>query len=439
MENMDVLVIGGGLAGCEAANFLACHGINVTLYEMRPIKKTAAHDTGFLAELVCSNSLRSDDPFSAVGILKGEMRSLGSLVIEAAEKHRVPAGKALAVNRDNFAKYITQKISSNPRIKVCREEVLTVPENRDCILATGPLTSEALSGSIANIIGESELYFYDAIAPIISKDSIDTNIVYQMDRYGEAGSGDYLNCPMNRDEYLVFYRALCDAVPVGRRGVEALKYFEGCMPVEAIAKRGEDTLRFGAMKPVGLTDPRTGVEPYAVVQLRKEDQNGEMLNLVGFQTGLSYPDQANIFKMIPGLENADFFRYGSMHRNTFINAPTVLNTTLGMKGNERLLFAGQVSGVEGYVESSAMGILAGVYTWLRLAGKKLIPAPKTTVCGALAAYINSAEPKNFQPMKSNFGILEPLKGRFNKKEKKEKKAIRAGKDFAEWKEIIGLK
>jgi len=438
-DNSKVWIIGGGLAGCEAAWFLACHGIDVILFEMRPHKTTPAHTTSFLAELVCSNSLRSDDPSSAVGLLKEEMKAMGSIVIESAEENRVPAGKALAVNRDEFAKYISEKISSNPRIDVRREEVDAIPDDVNCIIATGPLTSEKFSKVIADMVGSDSLYFYDAIAPIVSTDSVDMDVVYNMDRYGEADSGDYLNCPMSKETYLAFWEALSLAEPVVKKSFEKLQYFEGCMPVEAIAKRGVDSLRFGAMKPVGLPDPKTGKIPYAVVQLRKENNNGSMLNLVGFQTGLTYSDQNKILKMIPGLENSEFLRYGSMHRNTFIKAPQVLNDTLGLRENPRITFAGQVSGVEGYVESAAMGILAGIYTWLSINGKPLTPAFDTTVCGALASYIHTANPKKFQPMKSNFGILPPLNGRFPKKEKKEKMAQRGRVDLIEWMKTIGLK
>ncbi len=407
-----IVVIGGGLAGCEAAWQIAERGGKVRLYEMRPRKMTPAHTSGYLAELVCSNSLGADQPDKAPGLLKREMRALGSLILACAEQAAVPAGGALAVDREVFARIVTERIESHPNIEVVREEVTRLPEDTIAVVATGPLTSDALAEDIARLSGSEYLYFWDAIAPIVTVDSIDFSIAFRAGRYGrnQSDEGDYINCPMTREEYERFVDALLSAETVTLRDFELQdeRFFEGCLPIEVMARRGREALAFGPMRPVGIRDPRTGKRPYAVVQLRQDNIAGTLYNIVGFQTNLKYPEQDRVFRLIPGLQNAEFVRYGQMHRNTFINAPVLLEPTLRFKPRPTLFFAGQITGVEGYAGNAATGLLAGINA-LRLArGEPLITLPQTTMLGALCHYITHANPKHFQPMKANFGILPPL-------------------------------
>jgi methylenetetrahydrofolate--tRNA-(uracil-5-)-methyltransferase len=433
-----VTVVGGGLAGSEAAHQIAKLGLKVKLIEMRPEKKSPAHNSDDLGELVCSNSLKSDSLDNASGILKQEMRRLGSLIIEAAENTSVPAGKALAVDRIKFAKYITQKIEDNPLIELVREEFEEIPDNLDepLIIASGPLTSESLSDSIKKLSESDHLYFYDSISPIVDAESIDYSIVYRASRYenGDQEEGDYLNCPLNRDQYYDLIDELLNAEKIETRDFEKGIYFESCLPVEVIAERGRDTLRFGPAKPVGLKDPRTGVIPYAVVQLRCENEEATMYNIVGFQTKLKYPEQRKIFRKIPGLENAEFKRYGSMHRNTYINSPKLIRSTLQFKDNEMLFFAGQILGVEGYVESAAMGIIAGINAANVILDKSLVALPRDTALGSLIKYITDTEIKSFQPMNINFGLFPPVEGKMRKADKKKliaKKALESISGFTQ--------
>lgn len=429
-----VTIIGGGLAGAEAAWQCACRGVTATLYEMKPGRFSPAHTLPSLAELVCSNSLRGASLENAVGLLKEEMRRTGTLFMEAADATRVPAGGALAVDRELFSRFITARIESHPRITVVRKEIAEIPEQGIVVIASGPLTSEPLARAISGLTGPY-LYFYDAIAPIVTASSIDHGTVFRASRYGKGDGDDYLNCPMTREEYDAFLAALLAAETVPARDFEKLIHFEGCMPVEEMASRGHDTLRFGPMKPVGLVDPRTGREPYAVVQLRMENREGTLFNLVGFQTKLTYPEQKRVFRMIPGLENAEFARLGSMHRNTFINAPTVLTPTLRMKAAPRILFAGQITGVEGYVESAATGFLAGVNASLMdLHGQDtLLPVPPdTTAHGALVRHITGADPRHFQPMNVNYGLFPDLSGKIKKAERRRLLAERALRDLETW-------
>jgi methylenetetrahydrofolate--tRNA-(uracil-5-)-methyltransferase len=434
VTSASVTIIGGGLAGAEAAWQSASRGIAVTLYEMKPARFSPAHTLPSLAELVCSNSLRGASLENAVGLLKEEMRRLGSLFMEAADATRVPAGGALAVDRELFSRFITERIESHPLITVVREEATRIPENGITIIASGPLTSEPLALAISELTGPY-LYFYDAIAPIVTASSIHMDTVFRASRYGKGDGDDYLNCPMNREEYDAFMAALLAAEKVPTRDFEKLIHFEGCMPVEEMASRGHDTLRFGPMKPVGLTDPRTGREPHAVIQLRMENREGTLYNLVGFQTKLTYPEQKRVFRMIPGLEGAEFVRLGSMHRNTFINAPTVLTPSLRMKSNPRILFAGQITGVEGYVESAATGFIAGVNaSLLALHGPEaeLPVAPATTAHGALVRHITGTDAKHFQPMNVNYGLFPELSGRVRKTERRRLLAERALNDLEAW-------
>ncbi|MEQ9617910.1 MAG: methylenetetrahydrofolate--tRNA-(uracil(54)-C(5))-methyltransferase (FADH(2)-oxidizing) TrmFO [Deltaproteobacteria bacterium] len=421
-----ITVAGGGLAGTEAAHQITKFGVKVRLIEMRPHRVSPAHNSGDLGELVCSNSLKSDSLDNASGILKEEMRRLGSLIIEAADKNSVPAGKALAVDRIKFARYITEKIEENPLIELRREELTDIPSNPDnpFIIATGPLTSDTLSEKIAELSDSSHLYFYDAISPIIDGDSIDCSKVYRASRY-EDGEGDYLNCPLNREEYYRLIDEIMNAGKIETRDFEKGIYFESCLPVEVIAERGRDTLRFGPARPVGLKDPRTGNTPFAVVQLRSEDREGSMYNMVGFQTKLTYPEQRRVFRMIPGLEKAEFMRLGSVHRNTYINSPALLRPTLQTLGHDRIFFAGQIVGVEGYAESAATGIIAGINAArIRLDREPVVPPPETSI-GSLLNYITDQNIKNFQPMNINFGLFPPPSGRIRKAEKKKIIARRA--------------
>ena len=407
-----VRVIGAGLAGCEAAWQAANAGTFVELYEMKPQKYSPAHHSPSFAELVCSNSLRSDDPNNAVGLLKAELSALGSLIMEAAVATRVPAGSALAVDRVKFSAYVTDKIRSHPRITVHEEEVHTLPDDGITVVASGPLTSDDLAASIASRFGENQLYFYDAAAPIVDAASVDTQIAFFASRYGKGEASDYLNCPMNKMEYEAFYQALLHAETAELKAFDAdsqkdLKVFEGCMPVEVMAQRGPDTLRYGPMKPVGLPLPGGG-EAYAVVQLRRENREGTMYNLVGFQTHLTFPEQRRVFRMIPGLGNAEFFRYGVMHRNTYLRSPGLLTPEYALREDRRLFFAGQMTGVEGYVESASSGYVAGVNAARTAKGLPPLDFPKTTEIGALAHYVSESCAKDFQPMNANFGVIEPL-------------------------------
>jgi len=429
-----ITIIGGGLAGTEAAWQAASRGVAVTLHEMKPVRFSPAHTLPFLAELVCSNSLRGASLENAVGLLKEEMRRMGSLFMEAADATKVPAGGALAVDRELFSRFITERIESHPFIGVVRDEITEIPGDGIVVVASGPLTSEPLALDISRLTGPY-LYFYDAIAPIVTEASIDYGTVFRASRYGKGDGDDYLNCPMTRKEYDAFVAALLAADKVPARDFEKLIHFEGCMPVEELACRGHDTLRFGPMKPVGLTDPRTGREPHAVVQLRMENREGTMLNLVGFQTKLTYPEQQRVFRMIPGLEQAEFVRLGSMHRNTFINAPTVLDPFLRMKSQPRILFAGQITGVEGYVESAATGFISGINAaLLALHGPDAtLPAPPdATAHGALVRHITTADPKHFQPMNVNYGLFSELPGRVKKTERRKLLAERALRELERW-------
>ncbi|NMA64099.1 MAG: methylenetetrahydrofolate--tRNA-(uracil(54)-C(5))-methyltransferase (FADH(2)-oxidizing) TrmFO, partial [Syntrophomonadaceae bacterium] len=401
-----VMVIGGGLAGCEAAYHLAEQGIRVRLAEMRPVKMTPVHQTGCLAELVCSNSLKSQDLGTAQGLLKAEMRELGSLLLQCAETARVPAGSALAVDRELFSTRVTDVIRSHPLIKVVNQEVKALPVSDIAVVATGPLTSESLALAISDVTGEEHLFFYDAVAPIVTAESLNMDKVFRASRYGKGGD-DYLNCPFTRDEYERFYAALVEADIHEGHPVDRNLFFESCMPIEVMARRGIESLRFGPMRPVGLASP-TGDKSYAVLQLRQEDQNGTLYSLVGFQTRLRWREQERVFRLIPGLENADFVRYGVMHRNTYINSPRLLEATLQFKVSPNLFFGGQITGCEGYMESAATGILAGINAARMVRGEPLLALPDTTLLGALTLHISSAPGGNFQPMNANFGLLPPL-------------------------------
>lgn len=398
-----VKVIGGGLAGVEASNYLANHGVKVKLYDVKPKKFSPAHHSNNFAELVCSNSLKSNDVYgNAAGLLKEELRHLKSLVMESADKTSVPAGNALAVNREEFSNYVTEKIKNNENIEIVCEEVENIDFDEYTIIATGPLTVGKLYDKISEITG-GNLSFYDASAPIVDFDSIDMENAFFGDRYGK-GNGDHVNCPMNKEEYTLFVKELLNAKKVELHGFENTEVFEGCMPIEVMASRGEDTLRFGPLKPRGLDDPKTGRWPYACLQLRREDKEGSMYNLVGFQTNLLWGEQKRVFSIIPALKNAEYLRYGVMHRNTFINAPKVLNEDYSMKEHEKIFFAGQISGVEGYVESAGSGLMAGIYLYRKLTGKKEVLVSDKTVLGSLARYITT-ENADFEPMNANFGIL----------------------------------
>ncbi len=413
---MKATVVGGGLAGCEAAWALAERGIEVTLLEMRPVVQTAAHHTDRLAELVCSNSFKSVELHNAHGLLKAELRQLGSLLLPLADQARVPGGAALAVDRDVFSRLVHEKVMSHPLIQVERGEVTSIPET--CVIATGPLTSDALATAIAARLGQGALAFYDAIAPIVSAESLDLAVLYALSRWGKGDGDDYLNAPMTRDEYEAFIDAVVAADQFHGHEFDEAPYFEGCLPVEEMAKRGRETLRFGPMKPIGLHDPRTGREPYAVVQLRREDRAGQMWNLVGFQTRLRIPEQQRVFRMIPGLAQAEFFRFGSIHRNSYINAPAALGPALMTRDGAPVFFAGQLTGVEGYTESIGTGLLAGINLARVLHGDAPVTPPATTMLGALLRYLRDADPKHFQPMNANFGLLDPLPEMIRDKKKK---------------------
>ena len=435
-----VHIIGGGLAGSEAAWQLAERGHHVVLHEMRPVLGTEAHKTDRLAELVCSNTFKSTEITNAHGLLKAEMRLLGCMILECADEARVPGGSALTVDREVFSSTVHERVTSHPRITVERGEVALLPSPG--IVATGPLTSSALADAIRARLGIAALAFYDAIAPIVSHESIDHDVVFRASRYGKEtmegeSDGAYLNCPMSREQYETFLDAITTADKATAHEFDAVPYFEGCMPAEEMARRGRETLRFGPMKPVGLVDPRTGREAHAVVQLRMEDRAGRMWNLVGFQTRLRYPEQQRVFRMIPGLEHAEFLRFGSIHRNSYLNAPASLSPHLALKEDPRTLFAGQLTGVEGYTESTATGLLAGVNLSRLLAGEAPVLPPTSTMLGALYRYLREAEPAHFQPMNANFGLVDDLVVRVkDKRAKKEKLADRALTALTAWRDAV---
>ncbi len=411
-------VIGGGLAGCEAAYQIAKRGIKVYLYEMKPQKFSPAHSNKNLGEIVCSNSFKSNALTNACGLLKEELRIFDSLLIKCADKVKVPAGQALAVDREKFAKMVTEEIEKNENIKIIREEYTKIPEDDAItIIATGPLTSEKMSLQIAKLTGNDKLYFYDAAAPIVSKESIDMNIGFLGDRYGKESDNSYINLPFTKEEYEKFYNELINAEVVTLHDFEKKEIFEGCMPIEIMAKRGQDTMRYGPLKPVGFTDPRTNSRPYAIVQLRQDNSDGTLYNLVGFQTNLKFGEQKRVFSMIPGLENAEFIKYGVMHRNTYINSSNLLDETFNLKSNSNIYFAGQISGVEGYVESIASGLIAGINAALKYREENRVTFPEDTVMGALSKYISTPNNK-FQPMNANFGILPPLEEKIKDKIKR---------------------
>lgn len=428
--NDFVTVIGGGLAGSEAAYQIAKMGIKVKLYEMKPEKFSPAHSNPNLAEIVCSNSFKSNSITNACGLLKEELRRLDSLLIKIADETKVPAGQALAVDRETFSKMVNEQIESNPNIEVIHKECEKIEsENGITVIATGPLTSKTMAEQIINLTGKERLAFYDAAAPIIEKDSIDFNIAFYGDRYGKEGDSSYINLPMNKEEYLQFYNELVNAEVVTLHEFEKKEIFEGCMPIEIMAKRGEDTIRFGPLKPVGFTDPRTGTKPYAIIQLRQDNSEGTLYNMVGFQTNLKFGEQKRVFSLIPGLKNAEFVKYGVMHRNTFINSPELLDNTYNLKNNKNIYFAGQITGVEGYVESISSGLVAGINASLQYRKEEKKTFPKETVIGALADYIQTPN-ENFQPMNANFGILPPLEEKIRDKQQRyEKMAQRALKSI----------
>ena len=432
----EICVIGGGLAGVEAAWQAAKLGASVVLYEMRPVQQTPAHRTDKLAEIVCSNSLKSDEAGTASYLLKEELRRGDSLVMEAAMATKVPAGAALAVDRHKFAELITERIEQEPNIRLVREEMKTVPESEITIVATGPLSSDALTTEIMKLTGSDQMYFYDAIAPIVAAGSIDTSIAFRAARYDKGGD-DYLNCPFDPEQYAQFYQALIEANSVPLQRFEETRWFEACLPIEELARRGVDTLRFGPMKPVGLRDPRTGREPYAAVQLRQENLMADAYSLVGFQNHLRYGEQARVLRLIPGLQNAEFLQFGQIHRNTYICSPRVLRATMQMRERPNVFFAGQITGVEGYVESVAMGWLAGVNAARLAFGHELIEAPLASATGALAHYVSHAETKNFQPVNITFALLPPLpepakRGARKKRERRQQQVELALKDWDEW-------
>jgi methylenetetrahydrofolate--tRNA-(uracil-5-)-methyltransferase len=427
---VNATVVGGGLAGSEAAWALAERGVAVTLHEMRPLIKTPAHQTDRLAELVCSNSFKSVELTNAHGLLKAELRGLGSLLLPCADLARVPAGSALAVDRELFSQAAHDRITSHPNISIVRDEVTELPDAG--VVATGPLTSERLTRAMADRLGASALAFYDAIAPVVSAESLDMDRLYALSRYGKGDGDDYLNAPMDAAAYEAFIDALVAGDRHQGHAFDEVPYFEGCLPVEEMASRGRETLRFGPMKPVGLVDPKTGREPHAVVQLRREDRAGQMWNLVGFQTRLRIPEQQRVFRLIPGLESAEFLRYGSIHRNSYLNSPAVLAAGLTARDNSQLFFAGQITGVEGYTESLGTGLMAGINLARTLTGLSISVPPATTMLGALYRYLREANPKHFQPMNANFGLLDPLPGKVKKDRKKELLVERAQEHFADW-------
>ncbi len=433
----DVIVVGGGLAGVEAAWQAARAGVRVRLHEMRPTKQTPAHRTDKLAEIVCSNSLKSDEPGTASYLLKEELRRGRSLVMEAAAATRVPAGAALAVDRQQFAEYITKRIEDNPLIEIVREEITTIPRDAITIIATGPLTSDALAWDIMKLTGDDQMYFYDAIAPIVAADSVDHTIAFRGARYGKGGD-DYLNCPFDEEQYARFYEALIEANSVPLQRFEETRWFEACLPIEELARRGVDTLRYGPMKPVGLVDPRKGREPYAAVQLRQENLMADAYSMVGFQNHLRYGEQARVLRLIPGLEHAEFLQFGQIHRNTYINAPRVLAATMQVRLHPNIFFAGQITGVEGYVESVATGWLAGNNAARLLSGEELLVAPTRSAIGALARYVSNAETKNYQPVNITFALLAPLDAEAQKRvrRKRDRRTLQVELALKEWDEWI---
>ncbi len=423
-------VVGGGLAGTEAAWALAERGVRVTLHEMRPVVPTPAHRTDRLAELVCSNSFKSIDTSNAHGLLKAELRALGSVLLPCADEARVPGGTALAVDREVFSRAAHEKVTAHPNITVVRGEVAELPSPG--VVATGPLTSDRLAQAIGARLGSAALAFYDAIAPVVADESLDHDRLYRLSRYGKGDGDDYLNAPLDRAGYDAFLDAIAVADQHQGHEFDQVPYFEGCLPVEEMARRGRETLRFGPMKPVGLPDPRTGREPHAVVQLRREDKAGQMWNLVGFQTRLRIPEQQRVFRMIPGLASAEFLRFGSIHRNAYLNSPASLGPALTARDDDRLFFAGQLTGVEGYTESLGTGLLAGINLARRLEGCPATVPPATTMLGGLYRYLRDADPRHFQPMNANFGLLDPLPGKVKKEAKKHLLAERAERDFHSW-------
>jgi methylenetetrahydrofolate--tRNA-(uracil-5-)-methyltransferase len=436
MTRVPITVVGGGLAGCEAAWQVAAAGWPVRLFEMRPRSGTPVHQTDRLAELVCSNSFRSASLDTAVGLLKEEMRRLGSLTMRVAAETAVPAGVALAVDRTRFAAGVTAAVESQPLITLIREELTEVPGGVT-IIATGPLTSLGFSQRVQDLVGRQHLSFYDAIAPIVTADSVDRSVAFPASRYGKGGD-DYLNCPLNRDEYYAFVDAVLAAEKMPAKNFEHCTYFEACMPIEEMARRGRDTLAFGPMRPVGLVDPRTGARPFAVAQLRQDDAEATLYNLVGFQTKMTYPAQQRVFRMIPGLGRAEFVRLGSLHRNTFINSPRVLSATLQLIAEPRVFIAGQLVGVEGYVESAATGILAGLNAARLLLGQPLQVPPRTTSLGSLLAYVTDGARRDFQPMNANYGLFPPVEGRVRGGERRQRMAERALRDGERWIAGLGL-
>lgn len=433
-----VTIIGAGLAGCEAAWQAAERGVQVRLYEMKPRRFSPAHSQEGLAELVCSNSLRGADLSNAVGLLKEELRRCNSLIMQAADATKVPAGGALAVNRDLFSAWITERISSHPNITLIREELTNLPSDGLVVVASGPLTSDALAVALSCLTGD-RLYFYDAIAPIVSAESLDRTKIYAASRYGKGDGEDYLNCPMSQAEYGAFIAAVRAAEKVVPHDFEKVIHFDGCMPIEEMAERGDDTLRFGPMKPVGLPDPATGEEPWAVVQLRAENCEKTLYNLVGFQTKMTWPEQRRVLRMIPGLEQAEFVRLGVMHRNTFINAPALLLPTQQLKSDPRIIFAGQITGVEGYVESAGSGFLAGLTVVSLVAGQEPVLPPNATALGALIHHTTNADVRHFQPMNVNYGLFPPLEGRAKKKDRKSLMAERALAALEDWEKALGAR
>lgn len=442
MTTQHVAIVGAGLAGCECALQLARRGIAVTLFEQKPEAYSPAHSVPQLAELVCSNSLRSDELASGVGLIKQELRELGSALMTVADATRVPAGKALAVDRELFSGKVTELVEAEPNITLIRKPVRDLDDPalegfERVVVAAGPLASESLSASIAQAVGAEHLYFYDAIAPIVAADSIDMGIAFWGSRYGEPGEGDYLNCPMNEEEYKAFYQGLLDGEKVSSREFEQEKHFEGCMPVEALAERGPRTLTFGPLKPVGFVDPRTGRRPWAILQLRAETLNGETCNLVGCQTKLTYGEQARVFRMVPGLEKAEFARFGSMHRNTYVNAPVALNEDLSLKARPRVFLAGQITGVEGYLESAACGMWLGMLLAARAQGRELALPPLECALGALLNHLRTPV-KHFQPSNAHFGLMPELDEKAKKKDRKALYSARARERFAAWRAEQGL-
>ena len=439
MNNLEVKVIGAGLAGSEAAYQLAKRGIKVKLYEMRPVKNTPAHHTDKFAELVCSNSFKSNQLENAVGLLKEELRILKSVIMECADANSVPAGGALAVDRDNFSNCVTEKIYLEKNIEIIRHEVTDINPDEFTIIATGPLTSDLLSEKIMTFTDSEHLYFYDAAAPIVEYDSIDMEKAFKASRYGK-GEADYINCPMTKEEYELFYNELINAEMAETKSFEKQNVFEACMPIEKMAERGRDTLLFGPLKPVGIIDPKTGETPYAVVQLRQDNKEGTLYNMVGFQTHLKWGEQRRVFRLIPGLNNAEFIRYGVMHRNTYINSPKLLLPTLQMKKYPKIMFAGQITGVEGYIESAAMGMLSGINMAKIVLGQEPLVFPKNTAIGSLSNYISSAETKNFQPMHINFGIMPQINQKIRDKKERNLKvsklSIGSIKNFVEINKIL---